>query len=108
MHCSRSELHAQYLGNKFKGLSTVTLNKYHYFANATNPFSPRYIPGQSNTSIQRSQSEGHDVPSKSKCTYATETCHSVCISINKAMTALATRHIGMESLRAARQILFEG
>jgi hypothetical protein len=44
MHCSRSELHAQYLGNKFKGLSTVTLNKYHYFANTTDAFSPLLYP----------------------------------------------------------------
>ena len=177
MHCSRSEIHAQYLRSKYKGLSAATLNKYYYFANVTNSFStptislgsptqvyeavnrymkpflqqrklddplpsswilPRASDGVRLAKVQHDNFHLYDGDSceigiddetldaikrmrtsLNKVTIrfpnqdAPETCHSVCIYKQSdddptiSQHTFATRHIGTESLRAARQMVFE-
>ena len=174
MHCSRSEIHAQYLRSKYKGLSAATLNKYYYFANVTNSFStptislgsptqvyeavnrymkpflqqrklddplpsswilPRASDGVRLAKVQHDNFHLYDGDSckitiddetfeaikkmrtsLNKVTIrlpnqdAPETCHSVCIykqSDDDPTISHSTRHIGTESLRAARQMVFE-
>jgi hypothetical protein len=177
MHCSRSEIHAQYLRSKYKGLSAATLNKYYYFANVTNSFStptislgsptqvyeavnrymkpflqqrklddplpsswilPRASDGVRLAKVQHDNFHLYDGDSckitiddetfeaikkmrtsLNKVTIrlpnqdAPETCHSVRIYKQSgddptiSQHTFATRHIGIESLRAARQMVFE-
>ena len=54
MHCEDTEVRAQYLGNKFQGLSDSSLTKFFYLANATPPFSPPAIALAAPTQVQES------------------------------------------------------
>ena len=179
MHCNRSEIHAQYLRNKYKGLSAATLSKYYYFGNSTNPFSPPaislgtptkvyeaanrcmkpflderklddpipsswilpptheierlnlvevqrdnfhlydgdsceiHVDGDTDPAIATIRTGRNKVSIRLPGQDAPETSHSVRIYRQAddepaaSMHTFATRHIGIESLRAARRIVFE-
>lgn len=179
LHCENVEIAAQYLKNKYAGLSDSSLTKFYYFSNATPPFSPpavslgspthvleavnrymqRYlqerklndplpsswriqesgqqpqpehlvelskddfhlwdgdsceihVPRSSpNTALVRLRTHGNHIRVRLPYQDAPESDTSVRIykqSPNSdVMTPFLTRHVGIESLRAARQAVFE-